>query len=448
MKKFGKRKDGPKPLTPLPDDESGGATAAGKKGGKGKQSTPAKVVKQALQDTAIEYIKSGNTEALEKMTEEGSEDIRFLNRLHTKSGKSSLCVAAEEGRIASITILLQAKPNVNLVDKSGMTAFLYAAMSGELEILEMLQEAEADMHAHSGARNENALFLATARNHLKCVELLVTSGLAFDEKNTQQETPLSTALKFEYFPICELLVEHGADINIRGTNGSTPLMRAAFAGRIQTVEFIVKHGGDVNLTNLNGESALSIACKHEHTEIVNLLLSSGANIDLADQSGRTALMLCCMVGKNNMIRLLLEQGANVNAIDLWGYSPLMYCCTRNVSTLPEDLVVAHIATIELLVQSGAFVDQMDKNFNTALMHCCKKGYLRVASVLLELGADPTLRNIDGVAIADLIASEEDRALFIEATRAMGGLARPDSAGAGSRTMPEWIKELNRRRKKS
>jgi ankyrin repeat protein len=444
MKKFGKRKDEPRPLTQDPTEV--GSAADGKKSAKGKASAGVKVVKQAIQDTAIEYIKSGNTEALEKMAEEGSEDVKFLNRLHTKSGKSPLCVAAEEGRIASMTILLKAKADVNLVDKSGMTAFLYAGTSGELEILEMLQEAEADVHARTTARHENALFLAAASNHLKCVELLIVYGLTFDDKNKQEETALSTALKFEYFPICTYLVERGADINVRGANGSTPLMRAAFAGRIQTAEFIVKNGGEVNLTNCNGETALSIACRHDRADIVNLLLRSGAEVDLPDQSGRTPLMFCCMVGKNAMIGLLVESGASVTAIDQWGYSALMYSCIRNTTNTPEDQMVAHIATVEFLLQNGALIDQMDKNYNTSLMHCCKKGHLRVACVLLELGADPTLRTMDDVATCDLIANDHDRALFIEATKSLTGLNRV-GGGAGTRAMPEWIKLLNSRRKK-
>ena len=108
MKKFGKKKND-NGITPT---ERSGSPAAGKKGGKGAQT--ATKIKQALQDTAIEYIKAGNIEALEKMTEDGCDEIKFLNRLHTKSGKSSLGVAAEEGRIGSMSILLKAKPDVAL----------------------------------------------------------------------------------------------------------------------------------------------------------------------------------------------------------------------------------------------------------------------------------------------------------------------------------------------
>lgn len=445
MKKFGKRKDEPKAMTPIDPPAAGGnvTTAAGKKGSKTQQ--PATVVKQALQDKAIEYIKSGNIEALEKMTEDGSDEIKFLNRFHTKSGKTPLGVAAEEGRIASVTILLKAKADVNLVDKSGMTAFLYAGSSGEYEILEMLQEADADVHVRATAKDENALLLAASGNHMKCVELLTLFGLAVDDKNKLEETALSIALKFEYYDICSYLVDRQADINVRGVNGNTPLIRTAFDGRTRTAEFIISNGGDVNMANFNGETALMIACRHDHMGVAKLLLDNGANINATDQTGRTALMLCCMVGKHAMVQLLLERGADIHLSCLWGYTALTYACTRSI-TLSEDAILAHIGTIELLLEKGALVDAMDKNYNTPLMHCCRKGNMRIASLLLEQGADPTLRTMDNVAIADLIASEQDRDLFEMATKVIGGEGGHGQK-PGTRPLPEWINQLNRKKAK-
>jgi ankyrin repeat protein len=402
-----------------------------------------------VQDKAIEYIKSGNIEALEKMTEEGNEEIKFLDRLHTKSGKSSLGVAAEEGRIASMTVLLKAKASVDLVDKLGMTAFLYAGMSGEVDILEMLHDADTDVHVKTTAKNENALMLATKGNHLKCVELLNSYHLAVDDKNTQEETALSIALKFEYYPLCSYLVEREADINVLGVNGNTPLIRTAFDGRLTTAQFILNNKGNVNMTNLNGESALMIACRHGHMNVAALFIKSGADINLADNSGRTALMICSMVGKHDMLQFLVENGADVNLADSWGYSALMYACVRSTAGMSEESMSNHLASIELLLQAGAHIDAMDKNFNTSLMHCCRKGNMRVASLLLEAGADPRIRSIDDVAMEDLISSEEDRELFIDAIKDIHESESSQLQGrtAGTRPLPGWITELNNLRKK-
>lgn len=443
MKKFNRKKvDG---ITSTEDSSSA------KKGGK---PSVTKVIKQALQDKAIDYIKSGNIEALEKMTEDGSEEIRFLNRFHTKSGKTALCVAAEEGRFASMELLLKAKPNVNLVDKTGMTAFLYAAKQGELNILEMLHDAEADLHVKSESKLENALILASAGNHMQCVELLDTYGLAIDEKNKLEETALSIALKFEYYDICTFLVSRLADINVVGKNGNTPLLRTAFDGHEKTATFLLQNGGDVNWKNMNGETALMVASRHGYGNLVKLFLDSGADVDAVDDSKRNALMMVCMVGKYDIIDLLVERGIDVNSVDLWGYSALMYLCNRPTANFSEPQMQQHITAIEMLVGRGAFIDSMDRNFNTALMHCCAKGNMDIAMVLLNLGADATFRSIDDVAVSDLISSEGNREIFVAAVHAIGhvpahAMVRGDdgSSSGGVRQKPGWINELNSRAKR-
>lgn len=250
MRKFGKRKavagagrDSPTPT----HTETGAVTSP--KGSKGVKVT----VKQAVQDKAIDYIKVDNFEGLTELflphlkdmtSEESTEstEIKFLNKCHTKTGKTPLCVAAEEGRMGSIDILLEAKALLDLVDKNGMTAFLYAAKAGELEIMETLKGADADVHAKS-QRSENAVVFASAHNFLEVIELCVSYQVALDDLTTDLQTALTVALKLEYFPICLYLLERQCDINVRGFNGDTALIRTAFDGRTQTAAFILEQGG-------------------------------------------------------------------------------------------------------------------------------------------------------------------------------------------------------------
>jgi ankyrin repeat protein len=435
MKKFQKKKN-----------ES--SDQVGETSGKGKKGSSTKVIKQAVQDKAIEFIKSGNIEALEKMLEEGSDEIKFLNRLHTKSGKSSLGVSAEEGRIGSLEMLLRAKPELDLVDKTGMTALLYAAKSGELEMIEMLHVAGADVHVKSDKKEENALILAASSNHIKCVELLEYYGLALDDKNKLDETALSIGLKYEYFPLCKFLVERSADINVRGKNGDTPLIRTAFDGREKTAIFILENKGDVNIKNVNGETALMIACKHGQKSIVELLVSNGAVLDDVDNGGKTALMFACILGKYEIMFFLVEKGASINLVDAWGYSALMHLCNRNMKGSPEAAVQEYLSCVEALVQLGAHIDSMDRNYSTSLMLACSKGSMELVLLLLRLGADPRFRTLDDRLPSELMRVEEDRVEFEEFVRNMPhrGTGVPDYTKPGVRLIPEWMHELNVKRK--
>jgi ankyrin repeat protein len=392
------------------------------------------VLKQPLQDTVIDYLKSGNTEALRALILENAHDKSFLNRYHTKYGKHPLAVAAEEGRLEGTEILLEAKVEIDMRDNFDMTAFLYASKGGQNEILGLLIAAGADPNIEYQKLAENGLHLATARNEIETVKYLLERDLPFDKQNLRLETPLSIAIKYEYYDIAELFLSQGANINVRRTNGDSPLHSAVFDNRMETVVYILDHGGSVNQKNDIGETPLMIACKHGYVEIAKFLLQKGAELNAQDNVGRSSLFLASMLQKEALVSYLLDRFANVHLTDHFGSTALSVSCR---------LFPGNVNIISDLIRFKSHINSMDNSYNTPLHHTCSKHNRELTLLLLNAGASPSLKNIDGKLPLDFISNDEFREFYLESIDKMSKEKHtPVIIGNdGSRALPHWVATL-------
>ncbi len=396
--------------------------------------TRAQMAPQAVQDRAIDYIKGGNIEALIGMAIEGSTELPMLTMPHTKTGMLPLCVAADEGRWECIEALVAANVPVNLVDRQEMVPLHYASKAGDKKIVDMLIKAEADVNLKHAPSGENALFIACKYNHLALAQMfIVDHNQSVEFTNKKDETPLWNAIKFEYFEMAKLLLRHEANINFQQqSTGNTPLHCAAFNGRLTTLKFILDNGGDIHLKNKNGDTPLLIASRHDNPAIVEELLNRGSDINGQDVLGKTPLINCCLTQKLQIVRLLLSRKANPNILDRWQYSPLTFACRFPYSECSSSI-------IRELLDAGINIDHMDNFYNTPMMHACKKGYLDIIKLLMSLGADTELENMDGKKAVDLLDKEEDKEAFIiakqECVPVVAKLSKPKSK-------PSWLAEVN------
>lgn len=123
-------------------------------------------------------------------------------------------------------------------------------------------------------------------------------------------------------------------------------------------------------------------------------------VDWKDGNGFTALMYASAASRLELIGMLLERGANPEIADAGGRTALHFAA----GCAPEELFPVEALspeTADRLVRAGAVLDTRDLYGNTPL-HCAVwAGRVDVARVLLELGADPGIRNSDDLAPVDL-----------------------------------------------
>lgn len=133
------------------------------------------------------------------------------------------------------------------------------------------------------------------------------------------------------------------------------------------------------------EEALRQAALDGNMDQVNSLLEHGTRVDAPDPEGHTALMFAAFNGHSDIILLLLDQGAALDRRDLMGRTSLLYAST---GPFPE--------TVKILLDKGAKPNVVDSDEHfSPLMHAAAEGNMAVVKVLLEHGADLSLKDVDG-----------------------------------------------------
>ena len=193
---------------------------------------------------------------------------------------SPVAEAAENSDLASLRLLVNDRADVNARQADGMTALHWAVYHGSLQATRMLLAAGAEV----GATNQYGV------------------------------PPLSLACQGGNAGIVEHLLEHGADPNATLRGGETALMTAARTGRPGTVGALLKRGAEVNARERTGQTALMWAAAEGHVEVVELLVQAGAdpNGTLPD-SGFTPMLFAAREGRTAVVRALLKAGVDVNA---------------------------------------------------------------------------------------------------------------------------------------
>ncbi len=187
------------------------------------------------------------------------------------SGDTILVKAAEVGDEGLVRHLLSKGADIegrNSATECRLTPLMAASSKGHVEIMKILLNAGANLHASKGG-SVNALYYAVMRGTVEAARLLLSKGLKTCSNNDSLKSPLHVAASRE---------------------SNDPAMMA----------LLVEHGADVLAVDEHGKSALHHAARSGNTQSVLFLLSRGASAALADSAGLTALAPChdCWSGRS------------------------------------------------------------------------------------------------------------------------------------------------------
>lgn len=163
--------------------------------------------------------------------------------------------------------------------------------------------------------------------------------------------------------------------------------KAVELDRPAMVRSLLERGFDPNTPDPRGQVGLYLALRGEAFQVAEVLLQHpDTKIDQANAQGETPLMIAALHGRLPWVQRLLDRGAQVNRD---GWTPLHYAASG-----PEPKVVA------LLLDRGARIDAPSPNRSTPLMLAARYGDEGCALLLLQRGADPTVRNDRALNAAD------------------------------------------------
>ncbi len=330
--------------------------------------------------------------------------------------------AAMNGDKAAVKALLKSAADVNAAQGDGMTALHWAAMSGDLELAQMLVFAGANVRATTRLGTYTPLFLASQQGHAPVIQALLQAGSDLKAGTPNGTSPLMVAAASGKVDAVKALLDAGGDVNAKdGVRAQTPLMYAAAANRADVITLLAAKGGDLkatskvsDLANLSREglgfggnpqapgapprpgapaagarapmpgvdrnyqlnelinahgglTPLLFAVRQGYTESTAALLAAGADVNLPSAGDKTTPLLMAVInGHLDLAQQLLDRGANPNTASLNGVTPLY--AALNVEWAPKALYP----------QPRAHMQQ-------------KVGYLDLMKNLIDKGADVNAR---------------------------------------------------------
>ena len=149
------------------------------------------------------------------------------------------------------------------------------------------------------------------------------------------------------------------------------------------------------------------AVRKHNTENVAVILNGKFPPDAElSSNGMVGLHFAATLGDVDIMRQLLDAGADVNKKDKYGRTALHFASSNG-----KDAAIQM-----LLTQAGVSVNATTLGQETSLIKALQFGHHNSVVLLVEAGADPTIKNAvgqDALTLASLTQNEETRKLLDE-----------------------------------
>jgi ankyrin repeat protein len=301
---------------------------------------------------------------------------------------------------------------------------LRVAAKGDATGLKAMLAAHPDFINKRGPHGRTLLWEATRAGRMPAVKFLVERGAnvnltgCYNSETHVQVTPYCAARYYRRDAIADYLWTHGSGLDIfraayRGKQKQVeealskqpdllnaedpfdeiyfiPLLSFAVAGgHADLSKFLIERGASVEPYSAQ---LLYLAAKASRLDLIELLVGYGAEVGAMDSGTYIA------VNDLNILRFLLDHGAPVNQIGKNGFPPLIYLARGDKCERPDKLT--------LLLDHGANVNAIGPRSKTALHYAAAGGHANVVRLLLNRGADATLKDDDGETALDLARAAE------------------------------------------
>jgi ankyrin repeat protein len=153
------------------------------------------------------------------------------------------------------------------------------------------------------------------------------------------------------------------------------------------VQSLLRRGFDPNTLDPKGQTGLYLALSEPSLKVAQVLADFPATkVELRNAADESPLMMAALKGHLDMARRLIARDADVNKT---GWAPLHYAATNG-----------HLEVMQLLLDNHAYIDAESPNRTTPLMMAAMYGTPAAVKLLLDAGADASLRNVQGLSAID------------------------------------------------
>ena len=332
----------------------------------------------------------------------------------------------EKRQFEQVAPLLATGEDVNAAQVDGMTPLHWAAFHDQADIVRTLLAKGANASAVN-RYGIHPLYLACLNGNAAMVKALLQAGADPSVAVLEGELPLMTASRTGDVESVDCLLSAGADVNGEGRDGQTAAMWAAAEGHVDVMERLFAADADLGRRlPSSGYSAFFFAVREGQAPVVRFLLDKGQDVNEAmkpanaggkrPMKNTSALILAIENGHFDLAVELLRRGADPND-ERTGYTPLHTLTWIRKPDIGESSAGApkpqgsgrrnSVQFIRELVKAGADVNKrLERGRKAGGAHYSRIGatpFLLAADradlpymkLLVELGADPMLPNVDG-----------------------------------------------------
>ncbi len=209
--------------------------------------------------------------------------------------------------------------------------------------------------------------------------------------------PASLASRHRHFAVRHLLASVSVflawGITATTTATAAPLddfVQALRVDHLVQAQQLARQGLSANAQDAQRNPVLCLAIQYDAQHIATWLARQpGIDLEQPNARGETPLMLAAVRGYAALVNTLLEQGAQPNRA---GWTALHYAASHTGDT------ALHI--LQQLLEHSAYIDAESPNGTTPLMMAARYGLSDAVALLLEAGADPSLKNQQGLTAVD------------------------------------------------
>jgi len=362
--------------------------------------------------------------------------------------QTALHLAAANGSIDQLKLLLQAGAPIDVRDADGQTPLDVAIKAKQQEAIHLLLSDTAP-RSHSERGLNTKLHQAAKNGDIAALTAILETETNLEPRDELGRTPFQLAVLSGHLATAAFLLDKGADVNARDPDGNTALHNILlhnapvsdlpstnWLDRINQdidretlsqylippnppTEWTMRHGWlpnplpqavcfllackiDVTATNRAGVSALRLITDRkvnrdlvflslgERPIVIQLLVHHGADLNERDVNGDAALHHAVLEeyqADADQVALLLAAGADINVTDSHDRTPLHRCAEKIWAWSEND----DGTPFQLLVKSNANLNAKD-NEGLTPMHLLALSdssfKVQAVELLLKAGADP------------------------------------------------------------
>ena len=440
---------------------------------------------------------SGQTALWHSLTKELGPEVRWeegtlASRLVTAGADpSSVCSGGQDTLLHSLAragheeaglYLVSVGAKVDAVNAVGETPLHVAGAAGLATLATALLVAGADpnLQTNSGAGpvwRQTALHLSLDSGQEAVVSCLLefsqpcegldTKLLDLNIKNSEEETPLCSALGKGQLHLAKQMIQSGADVNVTDGSGLSLLLRAIQEKNISAASFLLSQGADINTRSPQGLTALEMAVQNQADNIVEKLAAAGSDMS-SSSTGEPILWISLEGEKYDIASILVRHGVDT---DSWGPGPegcsqtLLHravdenkeeaaCflvragCDMNCSRRAgpggtggeearDGQSALHLATqwgqetvVTTLIEHGADINIQDSEGKTVVHHAIESGHQGIINMLLGCpNINLSARDKAGLSpFATAMTHKNNRAARVILELEPGAAEQPDSRG--------------------